>query len=78
MGLIFKIISSKHCTVCYQYHKQQCVNLILLSVEDGLSLPTKATEEFRPFMRQLPEFKFWSVMLCILLLLVSQLTHSLF
>lgn len=27
--------------------------------EDGLSLPTKATEEFRPFMRQLPEFKFW-------------------
>jgi hypothetical protein len=27
--------------------------------EDGLSLPTKASEEFRPFMRQLPEFKFW-------------------
>lgn len=27
--------------------------------EDGLSLPTKANEEFRPFMRQLPELKFW-------------------
>jgi len=30
-----------------------------LLTEDGLSLPTKASEEFRPFMRQLPEFKFW-------------------
>jgi hypothetical protein len=27
--------------------------------EDGLSLPTKSSEEFRPFMRQLPELKFW-------------------
>lgn len=27
--------------------------------EDGLSLPTRASEEFRPFMRQLPELKFW-------------------
>lgn len=27
--------------------------------EDGLTLPTKANEEFRPFMRQLPELKFW-------------------
>lgn len=27
--------------------------------EDGLSLPTRANEEFRPFMRQLPELKFW-------------------
>ena len=30
-----------------------------LSPEDGPSLPTKANEEFRPFMRRLPEFKFW-------------------
>lgn len=29
------------------------------SDEDGPSLPTKANEEFRPFMRRLPEFKFW-------------------
>lgn len=29
------------------------------SEEDGPSLPTKANEEFRPFMRRLPEFKFW-------------------
>lgn len=27
--------------------------------DDGTSLPTKANEEFRPFMRRLPEFKFW-------------------
>ena len=27
--------------------------------EDGPSLPTKANEEFKPFMRRLPEFKFW-------------------
>ncbi len=28
-------------------------------VEDGPSLPTKSSEEFKPFMRRLPEFKFW-------------------
>ncbi|XP_063410297.1 protein RER1-like [Mytilus trossulus] len=27
--------------------------------EDGPSLPTKSNEEFKPFMRRLPEFKFW-------------------
>ena len=27
--------------------------------EDGPSLPTRRDEEFRPFMRRLPEFKFW-------------------
>ncbi|XP_070561897.1 protein RER1-like [Ptychodera flava] len=27
--------------------------------DDGPSLPTKANEEFRPFIRRLPEFKFW-------------------
>jgi len=27
--------------------------------EDGPSLPTSTNEEFRPFMRRLPEFKFW-------------------
>lgn len=27
--------------------------------EDGPELPTKADEEFRPFIRRLPEFKFW-------------------
>ncbi|KFM82471.1 hypothetical protein X975_14274, partial [Stegodyphus mimosarum] len=27
--------------------------------DDGPSLPTKMTEEFRPFIRRLPEFKFW-------------------
>ncbi|ESO95778.1 hypothetical protein LOTGIDRAFT_188487 [Lottia gigantea] len=32
---------------------------LLEDSEDGPSLPTKANEEFRPFMRRLPEFKFW-------------------
>ncbi|XP_013783995.1 protein RER1-like isoform X1 [Limulus polyphemus] len=27
--------------------------------DDGPSLPTKSNEEFRPFIRRLPEFKFW-------------------
>ncbi|XP_028393998.1 protein RER1-like isoform X2 [Dendronephthya gigantea] len=27
--------------------------------EDGPTLPTKADEEFKPFIRRLPEFKFW-------------------
>ncbi|XP_067946124.1 protein RER1-like [Watersipora subatra] len=27
--------------------------------EDGPSLPTRQSEEFRPFIRRLPEFKFW-------------------
>jgi Rer1 family len=27
--------------------------------DDGLSLPTSNKEEFRPFARRLPEFKFW-------------------
>ncbi|KAG0493374.1 hypothetical protein HPP92_004368 [Vanilla planifolia] len=26
---------------------------------DGPSLPTRASDEFRPFLRRLPEFKFW-------------------
>lgn len=27
---------------------------------DGPALPTRGSEEFRPFVRRLPEFKFWS------------------
>ncbi|PZC84432.1 protein RER1 isoform X1 [Helicoverpa armigera] len=27
--------------------------------DNGPALPTRATEEFRPFIRRLPEFKFW-------------------
>ncbi|KII74563.1 Protein RER1 [Thelohanellus kitauei] len=30
----------------------------ILSQDDGLSLPTE-NDEFRPFVRKLPEFKFW-------------------
>lgn len=31
----------------------------LLAEENGPELPTTANEEFRPFIRRLPEFKFW-------------------
>ncbi|XP_008482415.1 protein RER1 isoform X5 [Diaphorina citri] len=27
--------------------------------DDDMQLPTRASEEFRPFIRRLPEFKFW-------------------
>jgi len=27
--------------------------------DDGLDLPTRSNQEFRPFIRRLPEFKFW-------------------
>uniref|UniRef100_A0A5F4WCK1 Protein RER1 n=1 Tax=Callithrix jacchus TaxID=9483 RepID=A0A5F4WCK1_CALJA len=32
--------------------------------DDGPSLPTKQNEEFRPFIRRLPEFKFWEASVC--------------
>lgn len=28
-------------------------------IEDGPQLPTKSNDEFKPFIRRLPEFKFW-------------------
>lgn len=28
-------------------------------MEEGPSLPMKNDEEFKPFIRRLPEFKFW-------------------
>ncbi len=34
-------------------------SLIYFTDEDGPSLPTANNEEFRPFIRRLPEFKFW-------------------
>lgn len=30
-----------------------------LEVLDGASLPTRGSDEFKPFIRRLPEFKFW-------------------
>ncbi|KAM7258496.1 hypothetical protein ACFE04_014237 [Oxalis oulophora] len=30
-----------------------------LEALDGAALPTKGSDEFRPFVRRLPEFKFW-------------------
>ena len=36
-----------------------CYFLFWSAEEDGPELPTKADQEFRPFIRRLPEFKFW-------------------
>lgn len=33
--------------------------------DEGLSLPMKKDEEFRPFIRRLPEFKFWYIIFII-------------
>lgn len=33
----------------------------LLGDDSGPSLPTRSSDEFRPFVRRLPEFKFWSL-----------------
>lgn len=35
------------------------VSTILADDPDGPNLPTRSNEEFRPFIRRLPEFKFW-------------------
>ncbi|OVA15893.1 Retrieval of early ER protein Rer1 [Macleaya cordata] len=32
-------------------------------LSDGPTLPTRGSDEFRPFVRRLPEFKFWYVIL---------------
>ncbi|XP_015065882.1 protein RER1A-like isoform X3 [Solanum pennellii] len=34
----------------------------LQDLSDGPTLPTRETDEFRPFVRRLPEFKFWERM----------------
>lgn len=39
-------------------------------LSDGPTLPTRETDEFRPFVRRLPEFKFWCVF-CQFLSLIS-------
>jgi hypothetical protein len=39
-------------------------DLTLLNIDeddDAPSLPTRSSDEFRPFMRRLPEFKFWYI-----------------
>ena len=33
--------------------------VLIIFVVDGLTLPTKSGDEFKPFIRRLPEFKFW-------------------
>lgn len=35
------------------------------NLRDGPSLPTRESDEFRPFVRRLPEFKFWYVIVFV-------------
>ncbi|XP_058807836.1 protein RER1 isoform X3 [Phymastichus coffea] len=35
------------------------VRILVAQDTDGPQLPTRSNEEFRPFIRRLPEFKFW-------------------
>ena len=53
---------------CFLYQETLALNelkrVILLDFyddedEDSPGLPTKNDEEFKPFIRKLPEFKFW-------------------
>jgi hypothetical protein len=39
-----------------------------MSADDGPGLPSKSNDEFRPFVRRLPEFKFWYASIRSLLL----------
>ena len=32
---------------------------VFVFITDGPSLPTSVNQEFKPFIRRLPEFKFW-------------------
>lgn len=41
----------------------------LQALDDAPTLPVRASDEFRPFVRRLPEFKFWCVFLIVLNLL---------
>jgi hypothetical protein len=36
--------------------------------DDGPTLPTTTTEEFKPFIRRLPEFKFWHSMVRVIMI----------
>jgi hypothetical protein len=35
------------------------------AAQDGPALPTRGSDEFKPFIRRLPEFKFWYVLLLL-------------
>ncbi|KAK8476501.1 hypothetical protein V6N11_061679 [Hibiscus sabdariffa] len=43
-------------------NRRGCQLLIRLIGSDGPVLPTKGSDEFKPFIRRLPEFKFWYTM----------------
>ena len=35
------------------------MSVLFLLADDGPQLPTSRSDEFKPFIRRLPEFKFW-------------------
>merc|ERR1719461_2179153 len=63
-----------------------CLNLLIgflsprdeLETPDGPSLPTRTSDEFRPFSRRLPEFLFWKSAMRAIILAGTATFFSLF
>ena len=53
LNLLLAFLTPKIDPALAEYEEQEMAEL------DGASLPTKQNDEFRPFIRRLPEFKFW-------------------
>lgn len=49
-----------------------------LEALDGASLPTRGSDEFKPFIRRLPEFKFWYIYAAFYYLCICFNTSSYF
>lgn len=45
-------------------------------LSDGPTLPTRGSDEFRPFVRRLPEFKFWYLTFSLFLFFLRCLTFA--
>ena len=46
-----------------------------LSSSEGPTLPTRGSDEFRPFVRRLPEFKFWYIYIFVLVLVIVESSY---
>jgi hypothetical protein len=54
-------ISHTETTIWYIYWSSVVFIILETTTDDGASLPTLQDDEFRPFMRQLPEYRLWYV-----------------
>lgn len=67
IGMLFRSVL-KLCSHCSCFESIWLASKVIIAVtllplhspvDEGPALPTKQNEEFRPFIRRLPEFKFW-------------------